>query len=99
MALRNFTSKPTLTALAASNGTLTAGATTAVLDSVTNLPTAPFTAVWERGSLTNEEVVLVTAVNTGTATVTMTRGYNGTTAVSHNTGMSFEHCTAAIDFT
>lgn len=99
MALRNFNNKPTATQIAAANGTLTAGATTCVLNATANLPAAPFTATFERGSLTNEEVVLVTAVNTGTNTVTMTRGYDGTTGASHNAGASFEHTVASIDFT
>lgn len=98
MALRNFNTKNTLTSIAAANGTLTAAATTCVLNSTTSLPAVPFVGTFERGSATNEEVVLVTAVNTATNTITMVRGYDGTTGVSHNTGVSFEHTVSAIDF-
>lgn len=99
MALRNFTAKPTLTTITtALNGTDAPGTSTTVgLASTANLPAAPFTAGLDlhQGA---EEVVLVTAVAGGTATIT--RGYDGTAVSAHASGTgTFEHVTSAIDFT
>lgn len=81
-------------------GTLTAPAspsdTSMTTTGFTNYPTAPFTATVERNTI-SEEVVLVTAVNTGTLTVT--RGYNGTAAQTHLAGSTVEHTAVALDFT
>lgn len=99
MALRNYTAKPTLTNITtALNGTDAPGTSTTVgLASTANLPAAPFTAGLDlrQGA---EEVVLVTALAGGTATIT--RGYNGTSVSAHASGTgTFEHVTSAIDFT
>lgn len=58
--------------------------------------TAPYLLVIERGSA-NEELVLLTAMPT-TATCTVTRGYDGSTAKAHAAGSKVEHVTAAVDF-
>src|SRR5262245_29171792 len=64
--------------------------------STTSYPTPPFTGVIEPGTA-DAEMVLVTAVPDGTH-FTSTRGYNGTTAISHTTGDAFIHYVGAIDY-
>lgn len=63
---------------------------------LTNPPAAPFTATVDRNTGA-EEVVLVTAVNGGSLTVT--RGFNGTAAQTHLAGATVEHTAVALDFT
>lgn len=99
MALRNYTDKATLTTItSALNGTDAPGtSTTVTVASVANLPVAPFTAALDLRQPT-EEVVLVTAV--AGSTLTITRGYDGTTVSAHTSGTAtIEHVTSAIDFT
>jgi hypothetical protein len=55
----------------------------------------PYRAVLEYGT-GNMEIVLVTAVVGATATIT--RGQDGTTAVSHNAGATFDQAVTAGDF-
>lgn len=55
----------------------------------------PFTVCLER-STANEEVCLVTSKTSTSFTVT--RGWDGTAAISHLNGSSVEHTTAAVDF-
>lgn len=69
-----------------------AGDLTFTASGFTGTPTTPFTAVVDRG-LGTEEIVLVTNVTGGTLTVT--RGYDGTSASSHGGGSVIEHCVAA----
>jgi hypothetical protein len=92
MATRNFNN----TTVA---GTLSAPAAPADVSmsttGFTGQPTVPFTATINRGTPT-EEVVLVTAVNSGILTVT--RGYNGTAATTHLAGSTVEHTAVALDF-
>lgn len=61
----------------------------------TGFPSVPFTAAIDRGSA-DEELVLVTAKTSNSFTVT--RGYDGTSAFSHDAGSPVEHVSAAIDF-
>lgn len=96
MAGRNYSNlagpRVTSTSLSAS----APGAVEAVtLASSAGLPTPPFTASLERG-VAYEELVLVTALASGIATIT--RGYDGTAAVGHSAGVQFEHCVASIDY-
>lgn len=65
------------------------------LSNFTGYPSAPFTAAIARGTA-NEEVVLVTSVSSGT--VTVTRGYDGTTAKAQGAGSTFQEVAAALDF-
>jgi hypothetical protein len=58
-------------------------------------PTPPFTAALGRGTA-SEELVLVTAVIG--STVTVTRGYDGTSAQSQSAGTTFQEVVAALDF-
>lgn len=63
--------------------------------STSGYPVAPFTLGIERGTV-NEEACLVTAL-TGT-TFTVTRGYDGTTAVPHTSPAAIEHCVVSLDY-
>lgn len=91
MALRYYANAPATT-LAAS---LTAGATSASVNSVTGLPSQfPYTLILDRGTAT-EEVVEVTAAS-GT-TLTLTRGVDSTTAFAHSLGATVEHGISARD--
>lgn len=58
----------------------------------TGYPSRPFTAVIDRG-LGTEEIVLVTDASGGSLTVS--RGYDGTSGQSHGAGAAIEHCIAA----
>jgi hypothetical protein len=89
---RNFSNTASGASL---NGTLAAGATTALLNNYSNFPAAPFTATISRNQA-DEEIVLVTAV-TG-STVTLTRGFDGSSAQGHSAGATFEHTAVATDF-
>lgn len=64
-------------------------------------PTVPFIAALARGTV-NEELVLVTGIgyplSGTTATLLITRAYDGTVAKAHASGTRVEHVTAAIDF-
>src|SRR4051812_20536906 len=92
MAVRNFSNTTTEGTLATG---ITAATTTLSLTSFAGYPTAPFTAVLDRGT-SDEEVVLVTSAAAGSAVVT--RGYDGTTAKSHAVGATFTHAVVAKDF-
>lgn len=72
------------------------GATSIQVTATTGFPaSAPYTLAldFEQG---NEELVSVTSV-AGT-TLTVTRGYDGTSAVSHDTGARVRHVVSAADF-
>ncbi len=92
MARRNFSNVSTPIGLV---GDISDSATVANYASTAGYPSVPFTGAFERGS-SNEEMVLVTA-KTSTS-LTLTRGYDGTTAVAHLSGSSFEHCVGRIDY-
>jgi hypothetical protein len=83
----------------ATEATLTAGIgvsdTTFGLTSFAGFPAPPFAATLDRGQA-SEEVVLVTGIGGGTATVT--RGFDGTTAKTHSAGAAFLHTAIAKDF-
>lgn len=92
MSARNYINgAPLLTLTVAVNTT----DVTLEVSSTAGFPAAPFTIALERGT-TNEEVVLCTAKNANTFTVT--RGWDGTTGKSHSIGAAIEHTTAAIDY-
>ena len=91
MAVRNYTNAPATTL----NGGITNLATTIVVTSVTGFPVSfPYVLILDHGTA-SEEVVLVTA-GVGTS-LTVTRGYDSTTAFSHASGAVVEHGVAAID--
>lgn len=75
---------------------IAAGDLSLTVASATGWPAAPFAAVLDPGSAT-EEVVQVTA-KAGT-TWTVTRGFDGTTAAAHSSGVTVRHAAIAGDFT
>ena len=93
MALRNYTNTAPLLQI---SGDIAPAATVITVASTSGYPTVPFTIALERGTV-NAEVVLCTG-KTGT-TFTVTRGWDGTTAVTHLSGAALEHTSAAADYT
>lgn len=79
--------------------TLTSGVsganTSLVVGSTTGFPAVPFILAVDVGTAL-QELVLVTAV--GGLTLTVTRGYDSTVAVAHESGAVISHSHAAIDF-
>jgi len=76
-------------------GDITGAAASLIVDTVTGLPTVPFTLLLDPGVAT-EEVVEVTAA--GGTTLTVTRGVDGTSAQSHTNGAEVRHAYSARDF-
>lgn len=66
---------------------------TLTVGSTASYPQAPFLLGVDRG--TSEEEVMLCTAKTST-TFTVTRGYDGTTAVAHNIGAIVEHSSTAI---
>jgi len=93
VALRNYSATAVGTTLTAA--ITTAGQATCTVAATTGFPAVPFIAIIDPDT-TAEEVVLVT--NVATLTLTITRGYDGTTAVTHLNGGRLEHSFSAIDF-
>lgn len=98
MARREFAGAAAATTL---TGAITASTTSIPIADATNWPTGsvgPFLVVIARGTA-NEEKVLVTSRSGTTLTCTLgNRGYDGTTAAAHASGVAIEHCAGAIDF-
>lgn len=92
MTARNFSS---VAARATLTSSVSSGAATFQVSSTTGWPSAPFTLIVDRNAST-EEVVTVTAI--AGLTVTVTRGEDGTSAISHTSGASLEHGVSARDF-
>jgi len=76
-------------------GGITGAAASLIVDTVTGLPTAPFTLLLDPG-VASEEVIEVTAV--GGTTLTVTRGVDGTSAQAHTNGAEVRHAYSARDF-
>lgn len=75
---------------------ITAAATTITVGAATGFPgSVPYTVIIDQDTI-NEEVVTVTA-RSGT-TLTVTRGADGTSAVSHSSGATVNHGVSARDF-
>lgn len=92
MAVRNYSSNAVETAL---SGAVTDASTSMTISAATGFPATPFVATVDAGAA-NQEVVLVTGV-AGT-TLTVTRGYDSTTASAHEVGAVFQHSHTALDF-
>jgi len=92
MPARNYTSVLDAKSLAV---TMNSSVTTMQLNNLTSIPTYPFTMVLEPDTA-NEEIVTVSALSSGT-TVTVVRGQDGTTAVSHDSGAEVRHMITARD--
>lgn len=69
--------------------------TVLTVPSTDGYPDTPFILGIERGTA-NEEVMLCT--DKTSTTFTVTRGYDGTTAIAHDAGVIIEHASAGIDF-
>lgn len=80
---------------AATTAALASTDTSITLTNFVGYPAAPFTAAIARGTA-NEEIVLVTGVASNT--VTVTRGYDGTTAKAQGAGSTFQEVAVALDF-
>ena len=92
MPARNYTS--TLDAKSLSL-TMNASVTTMQLNNLTGIPAYPFTMVIEPDTA-SEEIVTVNSLNAGT-TVNITRGQDGTTGVTHDSGSEVRHMITARD--
>ena len=92
MTARNFSSTAVDTTLTSG---VTGSGTTITVAATTGYPAAPFTLAVDVGTAL-QEVVLVTAV--AGLSLTVTRGYDGTTAVAHDAGAAVRHAHAGIDF-
>lgn len=88
MARRNYSNSAVATALASG---ITPSATTLTVNSASGYPTVPFTIRCEF------EIILVGA-KSGTTFSSLTRGFDGTAAVSHTAGALVEHRAVAEDF-
>jgi hypothetical protein len=92
VSIRNYSNTATQSTLSTSIG---ATDTSIALANYAGDPTPPFTAALARGTAT-EEIVLVTAVIG--STVTVTRGYDGTSAQAQAAGATFQEVVVAADF-
>lgn len=92
MTARNYSSNATATTLV---NPITDTATSMVVAATTGFPAAPFILAVDPGEVT-QELVLVTAI-AGT-TLTVTRGFDSTSATAHDAGAVVQHSHAAIDF-
>lgn len=90
--MRRYSNNAAQTAL---SGSVTADATSITVSSTTGFPAADFVLALDYGTA-NQELVLVTGV--GGTTLTVTRGYDNTTAVSHDVGAAVVHTHSAADF-
>ena len=93
MPRRYYSSTAVATTLSGSINNSTTSVTVTALSGFPN--TTPWTAIIDKDTA-SEEVVTVTTV-AGT-TLTVTRGVDGTSAVSHNAGAAFSHGVSARDF-
>jgi hypothetical protein len=76
---------------------ITSSSTTVVVGATTNFPTQyPFILALDFGAASEELVQVTTASG---LTLTITRGYNGSTAQSHSVGAVVRHVATAQDFT
>lgn len=90
---RNYSSVAQQTTI---TGALTNSVTTVPVASLTGFPAAPFCAAIDYGG-GSEELVLVTGVSG--LNLTVTRGFSGSTGVSHTSGAVFVHVHVSQDFT
>lgn len=89
---RNYSSTAASTALAAP---INDSQTTMTVSATSGFPATPFVLAIDGGTV-SQELVLVTGV--AGSTLTVTRGYDSTSAVAHLAGATVEHSHAAIDF-
>lgn len=93
MSARKFAGGAVATTLA---GSINSSATTLALTDASSWPaTGTFSIVLDRGSAGEEKILGTRSGNTFTVT---TRGYDGSSPVSHTSGVTAEHIATAIDF-
>lgn len=92
MGARNYSSVAVDTTI---TGSISNSATSVTVASASGFPTAPFTAIIDADTA-SEEVVEVT--NVAGTTLTVTRGVDGTSGVAHDSGATFQHGVSARDF-
>lgn len=92
MTRRHYSSTMAATTLV---GAINNSQTNVVVGSVTGAPSFPYVLLIDRDTA-SEEAVLVTS-GTGTS-LTVTRGYDGTTGLSHSNGATVVHGATAIEF-
>ena len=93
MARRYYSSTAVATTL--STG-ISSGSASITVGSTAGFPTSyPFTLILDEGTASEE---LVSATNVAGTTVTVTRGVDGTSAVSHSSGATVKHGVSARDF-
>lgn len=93
MVVRFYSSTAQATTL---TGSITNVSTTIVVAAVTGFPSStPYTLALDYNTA-SEELVTVTA--TSGTTLTVTRGFDGTSATSHNAGAAVRHVSSAFDF-
>ena len=96
MSIRYYTSTAVPQSILNTGG-INATATAIQVSSTATYPSSfPFTLALDRGT-SSQEVVLCTGTSGGNV-FNVTRGYDGTTGVSHNQGASVEHSSSAIDY-
>jgi hypothetical protein len=92
---RFYSSTAVQTAL---SGGISAGNNSCIVNSVSGFPAStPFVLSLDQNTI-SEELILVGGVS-GTTLTGLTRGFNGTTAISHNNGASVVHVMCAQDLT
>lgn len=93
MARRYYSSTAVRTTV---SGSLTNTATSITVAATTGFPTSyPWTAILDQDTASEEAVTVTAAAG---STLTVTRGVDGTTAVSHASGCTFNHGVSARDF-
>lgn len=92
MTTRNYSNTAVQTTLSLG---IVAATTTIVVAATTGFPAVPFILALDADQ-SNQELVLVT--NVAGTTLTVTRGYDNTTAVDHSIGAVVRHSHAAIEF-
>lgn len=92
MSTRNYSNTAAETQL---TGDVNNSVTTLPVASVAGHPAVPYTIVVDPDTV-SEEACLVTG--SSGLSLTVTRGYNGTTALAHSTGAVVKHAALALDF-
>lgn len=92
MTLRNYSSTAASTTLTSG---VSAANTSILVAATTGFPAAPFIIAVDAGAAA-QELMLVT--NVAGLTLTVTRGYDSTVAVTHDVGAVVQHSHGAIDF-
>lgn len=90
---QNYSGNAVVTAI---TGAISAGDTALTLAATTGWPAAPFVATLERDTVREEQVYI--GARSGANCTSVTRGYAGSTALSHASGAAIEHTADAVSF-